>query len=107
MGQNLLHYPNQLSGGEQQRVALARAFAPEPRILFSDEPTGNLDTATGGKIADLIFDMNRELGTTLVLVTHESQLAGRCEQQLEHAGQQGMLLTLSIDTASKTGQCRI
>ncbi|MGI9250557.1 MAG: ABC transporter ATP-binding protein [Pseudohongiellaceae bacterium] len=72
------HYPNQLSGGEQQRVAIARAFATEARILFADEPTGNLDTATGGRVVDLLFDLNREFATTLVLVTHDERLAARC-----------------------------
>ncbi len=72
------HYPNQLSGGEQQRVAIARAFATEAQILFVDEPTGNLDTATGNKIVDLLFDLNREYSTTLVLVTHDERLARRC-----------------------------
>jgi len=76
------HYPRQLSGGEQQRVAVARAFACKPRILFADEPTGNLDTGTGEKINDLLFDLNREEGTTLVLVTHEHNLANRCGQRL-------------------------
>jgi len=75
------HYPRQLSGGEQQRVALARAFASEAPILFADEPTGNLDSDTGHTIADLLFDMNREAGTTLILVTHDQTLATRCEQQ--------------------------
>ena len=79
------HYPRQLSGGEQQRVAVARAFACKPRILFADEPTGNLDTVTGEKINDLLFDLNREEGTTLVLVTHEHNLANRCGQRLELA----------------------
>ncbi len=74
------HYPNQLSGGEQQRVAIARAFATQARILFADEPTGNLDTATGGKIIDLLFDLNREFATTLVLVTHDERLAQRCDR---------------------------
>jgi len=72
------HYPGQLSGGEQQRVALARALATQPRVLFADEPTGNLDTATGGAIADLIFALNRERGAALFLVTHEEKLAARC-----------------------------
>jgi len=72
------HYPNQLSGGEQQRVAIARAFATEARILFADEPTGNLDTATGTKVIDLLFDLNREYSTTLVLVSHDERLAQRC-----------------------------
>ena len=71
------HYPNQLSGGEQQRVAIARAFATEARILFADEPTGNLDTATGAKVVDLLFDLNKEYLTTLVLVTHDERLASR------------------------------
>jgi putative ABC transport system ATP-binding protein len=83
------HYPRQLSGGEQQRVAVARAFACRPVILFADEPTGNLDTGTGEKISDLLFDLNREEGTTLVLVTHEHNLAARCGRRLEiAAGQQ-------------------
>jgi putative ABC transport system ATP-binding protein len=83
------HYPRQLSGGEQQRVAVARAFACRPVILFADEPTGNLDTGTGEKISDLLFDLNREEGTTLVLVTHEYNLSARCGRRLEiAAGQQ-------------------
>ena len=72
------HYPNQLSGGEQQRVAIGRAFATEAKILFADEPTGNLDTATGARIVELLFDLNKEFATTLVLVTHEDRLAQRC-----------------------------
>ena len=77
------HYPRQLSGGEQQRVAIGRAFAGSPRILFADEPTGNLDRATGERIADLLFDLNREEGTTLVLVTHDLTLAQRCGRRFE------------------------
>lgn len=72
------HYPNQLSGGEQQRVAIARAFASQAPILFADEPTGNLDTATGARIIELLFDLNREFSTTLVLVTHDERLAQKC-----------------------------
>ena len=74
------HYPKQLSGGEQQRVALARAFAPSPAILFADEPTGNLDNKTGARVAELLFDMNTEHQTTLVLVTHNRDLARRCRR---------------------------
>jgi putative ABC transport system ATP-binding protein len=76
------HYPRQLSGGEQQRVAIARAFAGEPRVLMADEPTGNLDGATGAEIADLMFALNREHGTTLLLVTHDVSLASRCVRRL-------------------------
>ncbi len=79
------HYPGQLSGGEQQRVALARALAPGPQILFADEPTGNLDSATGAGIADLIFALNAERRATLFLVTHEENLAGRCGRILRMA----------------------
>jgi len=83
LAQRLRHYPKQLSGGEQQRVALARAFAPQPKVLFADEPTGNLDSLTGQRIIDLLFAMNREHATTLVLVTHDEQLAQRCSRRLE------------------------
>ena len=76
-------YPKQLSGGEQQRVAIARAFATKPRILFADEPTGNLDNATGKIITELLFKMNSDANTTLVLVTHDMQLATRCQHQLK------------------------
>jgi putative ABC transport system ATP-binding protein len=77
------HYPRQLSGGEQQRVAIARAFVGRPGVLFADEPTGNLDTATGARIAELLFEQNRAAATTLVLVTHERALAQRCKRILE------------------------
>ena len=79
----LQHYPKQLSGGEQQRVAIARAFAPRPKILLADEPTGNLDRATGKRIIDLLYELNKEHGTTLVLVTHDESLAEKCDRQLE------------------------
>jgi putative ABC transport system ATP-binding protein len=82
LGERLGHYPRQLSGGEQQRVALARASVTRPAVLFADEPTGNLDTATGESICQLLFDLNRESGTTLMLVTHDTQLAARCERRL-------------------------
>lgn len=79
------HYPQQLSGGEQQRVAIARAFASQPDILFADEPTGNLDSVTGARIIDLLFDLNAEQGTTLILITHEERLASRCQTKIELA----------------------
>jgi len=82
LGPRMSHYPRQMSGGEQQRVAIARAFASRPSILFADEPTGNLDTRTGGHIIDLLFELNREEGTTLVLVTHDQELADRCQRRL-------------------------
>ena len=81
----LNHYPNQLSGGEQQRVAIARAFASRPEIMFADEPTGNLDTKTGSLVTELLVDLNREFGTTLVLVTHDAGLASRCDRTISIA----------------------
>ena len=82
LADRLGHYPRQLSGGEQQRVAVARAFATEPKRLFADEPTGNLDSATGAQVIELLFRMNREHGTTLVLVTHDEALADRCDRRI-------------------------
>jgi putative ABC transport system ATP-binding protein len=82
LGERLGHYPKVLSGGEQQRVALARAFVVHPAVLLADEPTGSLDFATGAKVMDLMFEMNREAGTTLVLVTHDTGIAARCQRQL-------------------------
>ncbi len=82
LGERLNHYPRTLSGGEQQRVALARAFVVEPAVLLADEPTGSLDFATGEKVMELMFEMNRETGTTLVLVTHDRTIAARCDRQL-------------------------
>jgi putative ABC transport system ATP-binding protein len=86
LGERLGHYPRQLSGGEQQRVALARAFVTRPAVLFADEPTGNLDTTTGQAIVELLFKLNRESGTTLVLVTHDERLAARCGRILRLDG---------------------
>ena len=83
LAERTTHYPKQLSGGEKQRVAIARAFVTKPEILFADEPTGNLDTASGERVANLLFDLNRQSGTTLVLVTHDRQLAARCDRILE------------------------
>ena len=94
------HYPNQLSGGEQQRVAIARAFIGQPKILFADEPTGNLDAANSEKIEQLLFDMNRDIGTTLVLVTHDNELAKRCRRQLT---MQAGVLTETTAPASAVG----
>ena len=90
LGERLSHYPAQLSGGEQQRVALARALAPRPAIVVADEPTGNLDESTGHEIVELLFHGHRERGTTLVLVTHDNELAARCDRVLHiHSGRLG------------------
>jgi putative ABC transport system ATP-binding protein len=82
LGHRLTHYPGQLSGGEQQRVAVARAFVALPRLILADEPTGNLDRATGLAVMDLLFDLREKFGTTLILITHDPALAGRCERQI-------------------------
>ncbi|MBM4203634.1 MAG: ABC transporter ATP-binding protein [Gammaproteobacteria bacterium] len=82
LGARTHHYPRQLSGGEQQRVAIARAFASRPSVLFADEPTGNLDTTTGERIIDLLFELNRSFATTLILVTHDERLATRCDRRI-------------------------
>ena len=97
LGHRLNHYPNQLSGGEQQRVAIARAFASTVDILFADEPTGNLDTTTGLHVIDLIFELNEEFGTTLVLVTHDQRIADRCSRSIYIASGE---LFLPEDTAA-------
>ena len=83
LGKRERHFPSQLSGGEQQRVALARAFAMEPALLFADEPTGSLDRANGDQVAELLFDLNRDHGTALVLVTHDPALAAHCRAHQE------------------------
>ena len=83
LGDRLQHYPNQLSGGEQQRCAIARAFAARPQLLFADEPTGNLDQQTGKRIIDLLFALNREQGTTLIMATHDEALAEHCDRRIQ------------------------
>ena len=89
LGKRLGHYPRQLSGGEQQRVAIARAFSMQPAILFADEPTGNLDNETGSHVIDLLFELNREHATTLVLVTHDDRIAARCGRAIRLDGGRG------------------
>jgi putative ABC transport system ATP-binding protein len=96
LGDRLDHHPAQLSGGEQQRVGIARAFANEPRVLFADEPTGNLDRETGHEVVELLLALNREVGTTLVVVTHDEELARRAARIVHLAG--GRIAR--IDTAS-------
>jgi putative ABC transport system ATP-binding protein len=88
LAERVHHYPSQLSGGEQQRVAIARAFSGNPKILFADEPTGNLDHKTAKRIIDLLFKMNKENGTTLVMVTHDNEIANHCDRQVIMAGGQ-------------------
>jgi putative ABC transport system ATP-binding protein len=95
------HYPRQLSGGEQQRVAIARAFSGSPALLLADEPTGNLDTETGREVADLMFDLNHEHGTTLILVTHDANLASRCHRQISLA--KGCVIADARDGGSGEG----
>ena len=82
LAERFAHYPRQLSGGEQQRVAIARAFASRPNVLFADEPTGNLDSSTGHKVIELLFNLNKEYATTLILVTHDDRLAERCDRTI-------------------------
>lgn len=96
LGHRLKHYPTTLSGGEQQRVAIARAFATQPPLLMADEPTGNLDHATGEAVSDLLFELNGELQTTLILVTHDLTLSQRCQSQYEM--QQGQLIQRAAHT---------
>ncbi|WP_100642331.1 ABC transporter ATP-binding protein [Alteromonas facilis] len=98
LGHRAHHYPNQLSGGEQQRVAIARAFITQPKILFADEPTGNLDAANSDKIESLLFTLNQNNQTTLVLVTHDNQLAAKCQRQLHM--QAGVLTEASADDSA-------
>jgi putative ABC transport system ATP-binding protein len=97
LGHRLGHLPGQLSGGEQQRVAVARAFAPSPRLLLADEPTGNLDMATGGAVMDLLFDLRARTGSTLLLITHDIALASRCDRQVHMAD--GMVSHISAAAA--------
>jgi len=101
LGERLYHTPRQLSGGEQQRVAIARAFASEPAVLFADEPTGNLDNRTGHDVSDLLMTLNREQGTTLVMVTHDERLAARCARQFSIEA--GILSEPSRNTVTEAG----
>ena len=94
------HFPNQLSGGEQQRVAIARAFITSPKILFADEPTGNLDAKNSEKIESLLFEMNRDKGTTLILVTHDNELAEHCDRQLTMSAGE-LIETTGANTVNK------
>lgn len=97
LGHRLHHFPGQLSGGEQQRTALARALAPEPKLLFADEPTGNLDTKTGEQVMNLIFDLHKKKRTTLVLITHDAKLAARCGRVIKvHDGQTSEFEEISV-----------
>jgi len=105
LGERLDHYPSQLSGGEQQRVALARALAPAPSVLIADEPTGNLDGATGRQVTDLLFERQREKGLTLVLVTHDPALAERCERTV--GVRSGRILDADEQTAQSTKHERL
>lgn len=98
LGDRTDHYPNQLSGGEQQRVGIARAFIHQPDILFADEPTGNLDGETGEQIEQLLFDLNREQGTTLVIVTHDRELAAKCDRIIELKNGEILADTLAVDS---------
>ncbi|MCG9737208.1 ABC transporter ATP-binding protein [Shewanella insulae] len=102
LSHRLNHFPNQLSGGEQQRVAIARAFICEPKVLFADEPTGNLDGANSDRVADMLFELNRESDTTLVLVTHDLQLANRCQRRLNmQAGQLSEVVSASDNSGEQ------
>ncbi len=100
LGHRLTHLPGQLSGGEQQRVALARAFAPRPRLLLADEPTGNLDQATGEAVMDLLFRLRAETGTTLLLITHDAHLAARCSRRVHLAD--GMVVEVDLSPLCAT-----
>ena len=100
LGDRADHYPTQLSGGEQQRVAIARAFSNEPEILFADEPTGNLDDETGAKIEELIFELNKEKGTSLVLVTHDANLAQRTDRVIRLKGGKVIQSNMNAETVT-------